>query len=80
MFLPEAIMAAQASKMIDDSQRVTVARQLGVRFGDRLVDSDRRRGRGASSNPSGRLEAFQRETIDDGWTAGRGARAARRPR
>jgi len=62
-------MAAQASKFIDDSQRVTVARQLGVRFGDRLVDSDRRRGRGAASNPSGRLEAFQRETIDDGWTA-----------
>jgi DNA repair photolyase len=69
MFLPEAIMAAQASKLIDDSQRVTVARQLGVRFGDRLVDSDRRRGRGAASNPSGRLEAFQRETFDDGWSA-----------
>ena len=62
-------MAAQASQFSDDSQRVTVARQLGVRFGDRLVDSDRRRGRGASSNPSGRLEAFQRETIDDGWSA-----------
>ena len=62
-------MAPQASKLIDDSQRVIVARQLGVRFGDRLVDSDRRRGRGAASNPSGRLEAFQRETIDDGWTA-----------
>ena len=62
-------MAAQASKLIDDSQRVTVARQLGVRFGDRLVDADRRRGRGAASNPSGRLEVFQRETFDDGWTA-----------
>ena len=61
-------MAAQASKIIDDSRRVAVARQLGARFGDRLVDGDRRRGRGASSNPSGRLEAFQRETIDDGWT------------
>jgi DNA repair photolyase len=69
MFLSEAIMAAQASKLIDDSQRVTVARQLGVRFGDRLAESDRRRGRGAASNPSGRLEAFQRETFDDGWTA-----------
>jgi DNA repair photolyase len=67
MFLPEATMAAQASKLIDDSQRVVVARQLGVRFGDRLVDADRRRGRGATSNPSGRLEAFQRETFDDGW-------------
>ncbi len=63
-------MAAQASKIIDDSQRVFVARQLGVRFGDRLVDSDRRRGRGAASNPTGRLEAFQRETIDDGWAPG----------
>jgi DNA repair photolyase len=62
-------MAAQASKLIDDSQRVAVARQLGVRFGDRLVDSDRRRGRGAASNPSGRLEVFQREAFDDGWTA-----------
>ena len=62
-------MAAQASKLVDDSQRVTVARQLGARFGDRLVDADRRRGRGAASNPSGRLEAFQREPIDDGWTA-----------
>jgi DNA repair photolyase len=62
-------MAAQASKLIDDSQRVTVARQLGVRFADRLVDSERRRGRGASSNASGRLEALQRETIDDGWMA-----------
>jgi len=30
-------MAAQASKLVDDSQRVTVARQLGARFGDRLV-------------------------------------------
>jgi DNA repair photolyase len=67
MFSPEATMAAQASKIIDDSRRVAVARQLGARFGDRLVDGDRRRGRGASSNPSGRLEAFQRETIDDGW-------------
>ena len=62
-------MAAQASKLIDDSQRVTVARQLGARFGDRLVDSDRRRGRGAASNPSGRLEPFQREAFDDGWSA-----------
>ena len=62
-------MAAQASKLIDDSQRVTVARQLGVRFGDRLADFDRRRGRGAASNSSGRFEAYQREAFDDGWTA-----------
>ena len=62
-------MAAQASKLVDDSQRVAVARQLGARFGDRLVEADRRRGRGAASNPTGRLEPFQREVIDDGWAA-----------
>ncbi len=62
-------MAAQASKLVDDSQRVVVARQLGARFGDRLVEADRRRGRGAASNPTGRLEPFQREVIDDGWAA-----------
>ena len=62
-------MAASASKLIDDSQRVVVARQLGARFGDRLIDSDRRRGRGAASNPSGRFEPLQRESFDDGWAA-----------
>ncbi|MGO6907606.1 radical SAM protein, partial [Rhizobium ruizarguesonis] len=28
---------------------------------------DRRRGRGAGLNPTGRFEALQRETVDDGW-------------
>jgi DNA repair photolyase len=62
-------MAAEASKIFDDSQRVAVARQLGVRFGDRLVEADRRRGRGASSNPSGRFEPTRREAFDDGWAS-----------
>lgn len=31
------------------------------------VEVDRRRGRGASANPSGRYEPAQRETFDDGW-------------
>ncbi|NKJ37057.1 PA0069 family radical SAM protein [Rhizobium sp. SG570] len=31
------------------------------------VDVERRRGRGAGLNPSGRFEARQRETFDDGW-------------
>ena len=33
----------------------------------RLVDSDRRRGRGAISNVSGRFESRAREDADDGW-------------
>src|SRR5829696_3859800 len=32
------------------------------------VEVDRRRGRGASANPSRRYEPAQRETFDDGWT------------
>ena len=32
-----------------------------------LVDRDRRRGRGARSNQSGRYESEQREAFDDGW-------------
>jgi DNA repair photolyase len=31
------------------------------------VEIDRRRGRGAGLNPSGRFEPLQRETVDDGW-------------
>jgi DNA repair photolyase len=31
------------------------------------VETDKRRGRGATSNPEGRFEAFQRERFDDGW-------------
>ena len=34
---------------------------------DRIVDSERRRGRGARSNASGRFEAHVREEADDGW-------------
>ncbi|NTF41076.1 MULTISPECIES: PA0069 family radical SAM protein [Rhizobium] len=31
------------------------------------IDVERRRGRGAGLNPSGRFEPMQRETFDDGW-------------
>jgi DNA repair photolyase len=31
------------------------------------VDAERRRGRGAGLNPSGRFEPLQREAFDDGW-------------
>jgi len=31
------------------------------------VDAERRRGRGAGLNPSGRFEPQQREAFDDGW-------------
>jgi DNA repair photolyase len=63
-------MPAQSSKLVDDSQRVVVARQLGAAFADRLVASERRRGRGAASNASGRFEIVRREDFDDGWELG----------
>jgi DNA repair photolyase len=40
----------------------TIMRDSGLRVLD-----DRRRGRGAGLNPSGRFEAYARETFDDGW-------------
>lgn len=33
------------------------------------VDGQRRRGRGASINPTGRFERLERETVDDGWNS-----------
>ncbi|HBF31042.1 PA0069 family radical SAM protein [Rhizobium sp.] len=33
------------------------------------VDGERRRGRGASLNPSGRFERLEREVVDDGWNS-----------
>lgn len=35
-----------------------------------LVDENRRRGRGARSNGSGRFESHVREAVDDGWDCG----------
>jgi DNA repair photolyase len=52
---------------MDEAQRTTVARELGVRFGDRLAPATARRGRGAPSNAGGRFELQQREPCDDGW-------------
>jgi DNA repair photolyase len=63
----EPTMQAQRTKMMDYSQRVVVARQLGVALGDGLVAPDRRRGRGAASNETGRFEPTRREEFDDGW-------------
>jgi DNA repair photolyase len=35
-----------------------------------VVDAERRRGRGARSNASGRFETERREVVDDGWEGG----------
>src|SRR6204780_4564158 len=63
----EPNMQAQRTKIMDYSQRVVVARQLGVALGDGLVAPDRRRGGGAASNETGRFEPTRREEFDDGW-------------
>ena len=39
-----------------------------VAVAERLIPSDRRRGRGAATNVSGRYEIQSREEFDDGWT------------
>jgi DNA repair photolyase len=60
-------MQPQRTQVKDYTQRVAVARQLGVAIGDGLVAPDRRRGRGAASNETGRFERTRREEFDDGW-------------
>ncbi len=60
-------MQAQRTKLRDYSERVVVARQHGVALGDGLVAPERRRGRGAVSNETGRFEVKKREEFDDGW-------------
>ena len=59
----------QQSDFADHGERVAVGRRFGLNFSDRIVADDRRRGRGAATNVSGRFENQQREECDDGWGA-----------
>jgi DNA repair photolyase len=58
-------MSAARSKLMDYSQRVEVSRQNGVKLANELIAPERRRGRGAASNATGRFEPMKR--FDDGW-------------
>ena len=73
MFLPnaepKAMTALRSFNPTDAAVRGQVAARLGADVGARLVDHDRRRGRGAVSNVSGRFEAERREAFADGWDA-----------
>jgi DNA repair photolyase len=60
-------MAAPRPKLVDDSARVIVSRQNGVKLANELIAPERRRGRGAASNATGRFEPTKREAFDDGW-------------
>ncbi len=44
------------------------ARNNPAAIAERLLPSERRRGRGAATNASGRFELQKREDFDDGWT------------
>ncbi|MBO0905508.1 PA0069 family radical SAM protein [Jiella sonneratiae] len=61
-------------QQITAADRAAFARADGVDVANRIVDganlrlpADRRRGRGAGINPSGRYEPFSRSSFDDGW-------------
>ncbi|MCP4073381.1 MAG: PA0069 family radical SAM protein [Hyphomicrobiales bacterium] len=43
------------------------ARRPAYRFEETSISQNRRRGRGAVSNPAGRFEALSRHVFDDGW-------------
>jgi len=59
---------------IQTADRIAFARTGGVDMADHVIAQsglrigfDRRRGRGAGLNPSGRFEPFARSAFDDGW-------------
>jgi DNA repair photolyase len=53
----------------DPAEKAVAGRRLGVNFAGQIVADERRRGRGATTNVSGRFENAQREAFDDGWSA-----------
>jgi len=59
--ISRADAAAFAGRSIDIAN--ALVEQSGVR-----IDEDRRRGRGAGVNPSGRFEPVSRHVFDDGWS------------
>src|SRR5271157_4029619 len=54
--------------MIPAHSPETPSRFNPTAIADRLVSQERRRGRGAVTNASGRFETYSREDFDDGWT------------
>ena len=50
-----------------DDRRTVEREESAEAPSGQVVDADRRRGRGARSNPRGRFESELRETFDDGW-------------
>ena len=64
---PEAVPARQRSKAPASSETGAGTQDVAVTIG---VAPERRRGRGAASNASGRFEREAREPVDDGWDRG----------
>ncbi len=67
-------MPPQENATRDYDRSATVSRQLGAAFRNaqlspQTIAPERRRGRGAASNASGRFEPMRRESFDDGWAA-----------
>ncbi len=59
----EAVRTADRAAFARDA---AAANAIVKASGLRVLD-ERRRGRGAALNPSGRFEAWSREVFDDGW-------------
>jgi len=54
--------------MIAAHSPIAPSRHSPAAIADRLAPPERRRGRGAATNASGRFETYAREDFDDGWT------------
>ncbi len=65
--------------MIPSHSPAAPSRHSPAAIADRLVPQERRRGRGAATNASGRFEILAREDFDDGWTRDEAPDPARHP-
>jgi DNA repair photolyase len=71
--LREDVMGGHRQQVLqeysDPTDQAAAGRRLGVNFAGQIVADDRRRGRGATTNVTGRFENARREAFDDGWGA-----------
>jgi DNA repair photolyase len=65
----QAERAQSGVRVAPRDPRVSIGAQTGDRFQPGPVNEERRRGRGAVTNLSGRFEREQRVEIDDGWNS-----------
>jgi DNA repair photolyase len=75
--LPTKWLPGSSKEMRQAKDLERLSDSVGSESAQVAIDAERRRGRGALSNASGRFEAQSREAVDDGWNGLAGLEALR---